>query len=384
MQSVYLDNNATTPVAPEALEAVRECLETTFGNPSSLHRAGLAAERVLESAREQIAQRMGVPKAELYFCSGATEANNTIVYGVAHAYRGRGSHIVTTAVEHPSVLEPLRQLEQEGFTISYLVPHPRYGVTAGQVCDAMRADTILVSVMQVNNETGAVFPVAELARAVKARRRDTIVHSDGVQGFGKLVSPAADLDAYSVSAHKLHGPKGAGALYVRAGVRCRPLLRGGGHESGLRAGTENIPGIAGFAAAVSAAGADRERDYARVEALRGELLQVMDSIPEAVVLSPPGAVAGTLAVSFAPIPGEVMVNALSEFGVSVSTGSACAASRNKRSHVLEALGFERRLIDASVRFSLSRMTTAEEISRVAEVLRQAVKRLRPVAERVLR
>ena len=384
MRTAYLDNNATTRVAPEAVEAVLRSLDATFGNPSSLHREGVEAERVLAAARAEIARHMGIESRELYFCSGATEANNAVIKGVARAYRGRGAHIITTAVEHPSVLEPVRHLEAEGFSVTYLEPHPEHGVTAEQVREALRPDTILVSVMHVNNETGAVYPVSAIARAVKSDRAQIVVHSDGVQAFGKLPSPAADLDAYSVSAHKLHGPKGAGALYLRKTVRCLPLLHGGGQESGLRAGTENVPGAAGFAAAAAAAAAERENDYARMQRLRNALLAAVESIAEAVVLSPPEAIGSTLAVAFPPIPGEVMVNALSERGVSVSTGSACSASRNKRSHVLEALGFPPKLVDSSVRFSLSRMTGAEEIELAVEVLPQAVRRLRPVAERVRR
>ncbi len=278
----------------------------------------------------------------------------------------------------------MRRLEEEGFSVTYLRPDPVNGLSIEQVREALRPETILVSIMQVNNETGAVFPVADIARMVKSRAKTAVVHADGVQGFGKLVSPAGALDAYSTSAHKIHGPKGAGALYLRSGVRCRPLLVGGGHEASLRAGTENVPGIAGFAAAAAAAGGGREENYRLIAAMRSQLVRAVESTGRAVMLSPPDAIATTLAVAFPPIPGEVMVNALSEAGVAVSTGSACAASRNKRSHVLEALGFEQRVIDSSVRFSLSRLNTAAEVEAVGEILAATLKRLRPVAERVLR
>ncbi len=383
MQTVYLDNNASTPVAEEALAAVRRCLETVYGNPSSLHTLGIAAERELNAARRELARLLGTAPGEVYFCSGATEANNTLISGVAGAYRARGAHIVTTTVEHPSVLEPVQELERNGFAVTYIAPHPVRGISPQQVRDALREDTVLVSIMQVNNETGAVFPVEEIARAVKAVRSAIVVHSDGVQGFGKLPAPTGALDAYSVSAHKLHGPKGVGAFYLRDGVRCKPLLLGGRHENGLRAGTENLPGVAGFAAAATAAEEHRGAACERLQGLRNELVTAFEEIPDALVLSPPDALASTVTVAFPPIPGEVMVNALSEQGVSVSTGAACAASRGKRSHVLSALGFERRSIDSAVRFSLSRLTTEDEIRRVIELLEQTVARLRPVAERVL-
>lgn len=345
---------------------------------------GIEAERELNAARRELARILRADPREVYFCSGATEANNTLISGIARASRARGTHIVTTTVEHPSVLEPVQELERNGFSVSYLAPHPVRGVLPEQVLDALRADTVLVSIMQVNNETGAIFPVEEIARAVKAVRAEIVVHSDGVQGFGKLAPPTAALDAYSVSAHKLHGPKGVGAFFLRDGVRCKPLLLGGGHEHGLRAGTENLPGAAGFAAAAGAAEQQREAAQQRMQRLKDELVTAIEQIPDAQLLSPPHALATTVAAAFPPIPGEVMVNALSEQGVSASTGAACAASRGKRSHVLEALGFERRSIDSAVRFSLSRLTTADEIRRVTELLPHTVARLRPVAERVLR
>lgn len=387
MRRVYLDNSATTRVRPEVVAAMERVLREEFGNPSSLHAMGLEAERRVEEAREAVAEALGVDPAEILFTSGGTEANNLALRGAARAHAREGRHIVTTAVEHSSVLETARDLAREGFELT-VVPVDGHGrVRTEDVVAALRPDTVLVSVMLVNNEVGTVQPVAEIGRAIARRRgrgRVPLLHVDAVQAFGKLPVQPRQLgaDLVTLSGHKIHGPKGAGALYVRRGVRLQPLLTGGDQQGGLRPGTENVPGIVGFGVAARLAAREREDTLARLRALRSRLLAGLGAaVPGALVNSPEDAAPHILNVSFPGVRGEVLVHALAERGVYVSTGSACHSRRPVISHVLAAMGLARERAEGAIRISLSRDTTGADVDALIEALREIVPSLRAVVAR---
>lgn len=357
---IYLDNAATTRVSSAAAETALQMMQNDFGNASSLHGLGIAAESALDTARKQVAQRIGAEPQEVFFTSGGSEGNNTALFGAARAKRRKGMHIITTAIEHASVLEPLRRLEEDGFSVTRLMPDANGIVTAEQVISAMREDTILVSVMMVNNEIGSVLPVEQIAKAVHRKNPQVLVHTDAVQAFCKL--PIAvkklDVDLLTVSGHKVHAPKGIGALFVRKGVRIAPLILGGGQEKGLRSGTEATPGICALGAA-----ALQTEDTTE---LKASLQEQLKEIPNIRILAETRA-PHILSVAVEGYPSEVAMRLLEEEGIYVSSGSAC--SRGHRSHVLEAIGVPSKLIDSAIRISLSGEITKEEISRVCAVLR---------------
>lgn len=385
MRDVYLDNSATTPVLPEVAAVMLEVLTKTYGNPSSLHRLGVAAERVKTAARRTLAQVCGVRESEIYFTSGGTEANNLAVKGTARRRRRRGKHLITTAVEHPSVLYACRALEAEGFSVTYLPVGHDGKVSPDSVAASLRDDTVLVSIMQVNNEVGAIQPVEKIGSLIKEKNRDTLFHVDAVQSFGKLpVNPSSwQADLVTLSAHKIHGPKGIGALYRKEGILLEPLLHGGDQETGLRPGTENMAGIAGFAEAARLALRHRERHAAQMEKLRQRLFQgMLARIPD-VTANGSGEVAPhILNVTVNGIKGEVLVHMLEEQGIYISTGSACHSRRAAPSHVLLAMGRSEQEIAASLRFSFSPLNSEEEIDYTLEKIQEAVACLRMVTRRV--
>lgn len=384
MREVYLDNSATTPVLPEVAVAMQIIHTETFGNPSSLHRMGVAAEKIKKTARRLLAEACTVKEREIYFTSGGTEANNLAVKGVARRLRRRGRHLVTTQVEHPSVLYAFRLLEKEGFALTFL-PVDRDGlVSPGAVAEAVRPDTLLVSVMHVNNEVGAIQPVAEIGRLVKEKNKETLFHVDAVQSFGKLsVQPALwQADLVTFSAHKLHGPKGIGALYRREGVLMEPLFHGGDQEGGLRPGTENMAGIAGFAEATRLAMASWADHFARLAKLKKSLLaEMLLTIPGIVCNGSEEGVPHILNVTVVGVRGEVLVHALEDQGIYISTGSACHSQRPELSHVLLAMGRNEKEIKAALRFSFSPLNTEDELGYTLEKLRVAVESIRKVTRR---
>lgn len=370
-REVYLDNCATTRATPAVVEAMARALVEDFGNPSSLHRKGLAAERFLSTARETLMAALGASAGEIIFTSGGTEANNLAIRGVAAARSGR--HLVTTALEHPSVLNAVLVLEKQGFEVTRLAPDRQGLVTAHQVEAALRPDTFLVSVMHVNNEVGSVQPVAEIAACLADRKR-IVFHVDAVQSFTKLPLDLdrVPIDLLSLSAHKIHGPKGVGLLYARRGVGIEPLLAGGRQERGLRPGTENVPGIAGFEAAVRAVGAGQVH-AAAMATLRHLLCRlVVDQVPGAALNGPdpgdPGAAPHIANFSVAGIPSEMLVHHLEDRGFYVSTGSACSSRHPEPSHVLAAMGLPPERISSAIRVSLSRFNTEAEITSFALAL----------------
>ncbi|MEK7866152.1 MAG: cysteine desulfurase family protein [Planctomycetota bacterium] len=358
---------------------MREADERAWANPSSLHADGMAARRLVEGARETVARVVGGDPREIVFTSGGTESDNLAVIGMARALRARGRHVVTSRIEHHAVLHACDALAREGFEIGFVGVSPSGAVDPDEVARALRPDTVLVSVMQANNETGAIQPIAEIAR--RCRERGVLVHTDAVQGAGKVAIDARSLgvDALSISAHKLHGPKGAGALWLRAGVPIEPLLHGGGHERQLRAGTENVAGIVGLARALELAEADRAADVPRIAALRNRLEKgILDRI-QGVRVNGANRVAGLLNVCFDAIEGEGVVLMLSHQGISCSTGSACTSSSREPSHVLAAMGVPPRTAQGSVRFSLGRDNDEAQIDATLDALVSVVQRLRAMS-----
>ncbi len=377
---IYMDYNATTPVAPEVFAAMTPYFTGEFGNAASRNHAfGWAAESAVEKARGQVAALLGCKPIEVVFTSGATESDNLALKGVAHAYRDRGRHLITTQIEHSAVLDSCKHLEKDGFEVTYL-PVSRGGiVNPDDVAKAITPKTTLVSVMLANNEIGTIQPLAEIGRICKAK--GVLFHSDAVQGVGKIPVRVGDLgvDLLSLTAHKLYGPKGVGALYVRMDsprVRLIPQMDGGGHEKGRRSGTLNVPGIVGLGAACELAGRTMGVDAARLTALRDQLWAELSLRLTDIHLNGDRTLRlpGTLHVSFGLVNGEALLLALKD--VAVSAGSACSTGSTHPSHVLRAIGVGEDLAHASVRFSLGRSTTAEDVTYVVNRLVEEVTRLR--------
>lgn len=374
MEKIYLDNAATTRVCPQAAEKMLYVMTEAYGNPSSLHTIGFEAEREMTAARQAVADRLSVDSSEIYFTSGGTEANNIALFGAAKRNGRRGKRIVTTAVEHPSVLRVMEQLEQDGFTVEYLMPDATGHISREQVEQAITADTILVSMMLVNNETGVRMPVEAAADAIRGSKSPALLHVDAVQAFCKVpIKPArVGIDLMTVSSHKIHGPKGAGALYVAGQKDFPSRVFGGGQEKNVRPGTEPLPAIAGFGAAVRAMPQPQELK-AHFETLRDKLREQLCEIPEVIVHSPEDAVPYVFSFSVPGIRAETMLHFLSSNNIFVSSGSAC--SKAKPSHVLTAMGLTPELVESSLRVSFSRFTTTEEISALTASLRQGMEQL---------
>ncbi len=378
MGTIYLDYNATCPVRPEVRTAMEPFLMDLFGNPSSLHTFGRKARAALEKIRSELLAALGDAKGRLIFTSGGTEADNLAIKGAARAGRERGRHLLVSAVEHSAVLHAAQALEEEGFRVQ-LIPVDSRGIVDLEFLErAIVSETRLVSILQGNNEVGTLQPVEEAARI--ARERGVLFHTDAVQSFGKVSLDVRRLgvDLVSLSAHKLGGPKGAGALYVREGLRLTPLLHGGPHERDLRAGTEAVPAVAGFGAAVEAT--LREQTDGTMERIRDLRDRLENGLRERVAEvefngHPEKSLPGTLNVSFLGCEGETLVAALDLAGICVSTGSACSSGSTEPSHVLVAMGLSAQRIAGSIRFSLGWATTEAEIE-------EALERIPPVIERV--
>ncbi len=379
----YLDHAATTPIVPEAKAALLAFLEGDFGNPSSVHAYGRAARRGVEDAREQVAAAIGASPAEITFTAGGTEADNLAIKGVATKLGGNGKHVVTSAFEHHAVLHSIEHLQDSGFNVTIVAVGSDGLVAPGRICDAVRRDTILVSVMAVNNEIGTVQDMSGIVAAAKDANRSTLVHSDAVQALGNIPVDVHrwGVDLASFSAHKLGGPKGVGALFVRAGVPVATQLHGGGHERGLRSGTLNAAGVAAFGAAAEVAAKEVHDKAERLLRYRTRLLEgVRAAVPDVVVNGDIDArVPGNLNVSFPGASGETLLLLLDAAGIACSSGSACQSGALDPSHVLLALGLEPRLADGSIRFSLGRASTEEDVSAVLNVLPEIVERARKAA-----
>ena len=367
----YLDNAATTQPCAAAVEAMSHAMTTAWGNPSSLHRLADPARELMKQARRSVAAAMGAEPERVFFTSGGTEADNWAIFSSVQRMGKRGKHLITTAVEHHAVLHAFQKLEQQGFEVTYLQPEPDGMVTAEALKAALRKDTVFVSVMMVNNETGAVMPVQAMARAVHRNREDAIFHTDAVQGFLKVPFKAKTLgaDLITVSAHKIHGAKGAGALYIQPKLPLPPHQIGGGQENNFRSGTEAVPAIAAFGAACEAYAPRAAADMAEMSRLR-DLARAQLSAIEGVTLLPQPANAAPHIVSLSVpgIPSQGLINRLQDREVYVSAGSACA--KGHRSHVLTALELPNEVVDSAIRVSLSADTTEAEILQLADALRE--------------
>lgn len=360
MNEIYLDNSATTKVCSAAISKMVETMEKNYGNPSSLHSKGFEAEKELKLARQALSDVLCADSDEIIFTSGGTESNNMAIFGAVKLNSRYGKHIVTTAIEHPSVLNPIKELEKEGFKVTYLTPDKNGNVSVDDVYEAITPETILVSMMMVNNETGAIMPIYEAEKAIKEKAPHALFHVDCVQGFGKLSLDLRKIkiDLLSASAHKIHGPKGIGLLYIRKGVRLPARVFGGGQEKGLRSGTEGMPLITGFAAAAKELEAPNKA-LLKMQELNNLARKLLLEIPDVIIQSPENALPYIINFSLPGIRSEIMLHYLSSFGVYVSSGSACAGG--EKSHVLSAMNLPNEQIDSSIRVSFSQYTTEEEI-----------------------
>ena len=380
MREVYLDNSATTACFPEVAQRMHDISVEQYGNPSSMHHKGVEAERIVSQARKTLAGILKVPDKTLLFTSCGTESDNLAIIGGALAAKRRGKHLITTRIEHPAVLESMHHLEEEGFEVTYL-PVDRHGVVSPEsVEEAIRDDTILVSVMHTNNEIGSVQPVAEIGERIKQRNREILFHVDAVQGFGKaeILPKKMKIDLLSVSAHKIHGPKGMGLLYCGEKVRLRNLIYGGGQQGGLRSGTENVPGIAGMALAAQMLYSDLQGDREKLFSLRERLIDGIGDLPDVYVNGMPGREGAPhiLSVTVPGVRAEVLLHALEEKGVYVSSGSACSSNRPHLSETLKAIGIRREDLDSTIRISLSVLNTQDEIDQAVQALQETVPFLR--------
>ena len=375
---IYLDNSATTKPSKACLDAMTDALTENFGNPSSLYKIGLDAEKIVKHAREVIAASIGADPSEVYFTSCGSESDDTAIFGAWNARKKQGKRIITTAVEHPAVLRCFEKLEQEGADVKYIPVLKDGNLDMDAFKKLLNEDTIFVSVMHVNNETGAIFPIEEISREVR-KYPNIIFHSDCVQSYGKIPLDVNKMgvDMISLSGHKVHASKGIGALYVRKGIHIPPYILGGGQEAGFRSGTENVAGIAGFGAAVEDMHmvSPEPKEY-----LRKKLLEEIEDI---TINSPENNVSSVLNVSFLGCRGEVLLHMLEQDGIYVSTGSACS-SHKKGSHVLTAQGLTNEQIDGAVRFSFGCDNTVEEMDIVVEKLKKYVKMQRRLRKAVKR
>ena len=379
-KEIYLDNAATTRVYPSVCEKMVEVMSKNFGNPSSLHMKGFTAEQYVKEAKKTIASVLKVDVKEIVFTSGGTESNNMAIIGAAMANKRRGNHLITTSIEHASVYNPFIWLEEQGFEVTYLPVDHRGVVSLDALEKALRDDTILVSVMAVNNEIGTIQPLDEIGAMIKKKNPQILFHVDAIQGFGKIeIYPTRwQIDLLSVSGHKLHGPKGVGFLYIKDKVKVRPLILGGGQQKDMRSGTENVPGIAGLGEAVCCVFENFSEKQNRLYELRDMFVSALEEM-EGVKINGfahrvsdinlhQGPAPHVVSASFENIRAEVLLHALEERGIYVSSGSACSSNHPAISGTLQAIGTEKKYLDATIRFSLCYDTTEEELKECLEVL----------------
>ena len=372
---IYLDNSATTKVCPEAVRAATEAMTDVYGNPSAVHSSGVRAKNILEGSRHTIAKALGADAGEIYFAHSGTLANNTAIFGAVNARRKMGNTIVTTRLEHPSVFRCMDVLEEQGFKVIRLSPGRNGAFSAEELLNAVTKNTILVSAQLVNNETGSINPVELISRAVKRVSSPALIHVDAIQGFGKMpVKPSKmGVDLLTISGHKIHAPKGVGALYIRKNLSIKPFVSGGGQENGMFSGTEPLPAIAGFGAAAAAI-PSYSAQLTKTKQLRDYTLSLLRDIPSLHINSSPDALPYILNISLRGIPSQVLINFLSEKGIYVSAGSAC--KKGHRSEVLTAMGLPPDIIDSAIRVSFSRYTSADEAEIFASAVKEAVNNIR--------
>lgn len=376
----YLDNSATTKVSERVKDIVIKTMTEDFGNPSSLHMKGIEAEKYLRDAREIIAKTLKAAEKEIIFTSGGTESNNFALIGIAEAYKRAGKHIVTTAIEHASVSDTMKYLKEQGFSVTYLNVDKSGRIDVKELKNSVTDDTILVSVMYVNNEIGAIEPIEEIGKIIKEKNPNTIFHVDAIQAFGKYkIHPKKlKIDALSVSGHKIHGPKGIGFLYVSDKVKIKPIIHGGGQQRGMRSGTDNVPGVAGMGLAVKEAYTNMEEKVCEMTQLKDYLIDSLLNLDDVRVNSEKGNAGAPhiVSVSFLGVRSEVMLHALEEKGVYVSSGSACSSNKPSVSATLKGIGLDKEALDSTLRFSLCDTTTKEEIDYAIEAVKELLPKLR--------
>ncbi len=380
MREVYLDNSATTKAYECVGEIVKKVMCEDYGNPSSLHRKGVQAEQYIKEAKETFAKLMKVKDKEIFFTSGGTESDNLALRGAAAANQRAGKHLITSAIEHPAIINTMRHLEEEGFRVTFL-PVDRYGrIRLDALKEALCEDTILVSIMYVNNEVGSVQPIQEAASIVKAYNKNILFHVDAVQGFGKyrIYPKKLKVDLCSVSGHKIHGPKGTGVLYIGENVKIKPIVFGGEQQKNVRSGTENVPGIAGISLAARTIYQDLDVKVAKMRNLKKHFIEGVSRIEDTTVhgLYDETSAPHIISVGFAGIRSEVLLHALEEKGIYVSSGSACASNHPQVSGVLKGIGASQEFLDATLRFSMSEFTMPEEIDYTLDTLYNIVPKLR--------
>ena len=393
---VYLDNSATTKITEGVRDIMLKVLYEDYGNPSSMHMMGVIAERYMKESAQQIADCLKVDSKEIVFTSCGTEANNLALIGAAFAYHRRGKHIITSRIEHPSVHQPLIFLEENDYSLDFIPVDSAGRIIKNKLYQAIKEDTLMVSLMYVNNEIGAVQDIEEIAREIKAIKKDIIFHVDAIQAFGKyrIYPKRMGIDLLSVSGHKIHGPKGIGALYVSEGIRLKPIVFGGGHQKGLRSGTENVPAIAGLGLAATQLYRDFENKTEGMYGLKQYLIRELSKL-EGVTINglPPECTKDfdmehikmtaphIISISFRGVRSEVLLHALEERGVYISSGSACSSHHPKPSATLTAIGIPKELMDSTLRVSLSDMTTKEEIEYALEQIKDILPSLRRFTRR---
>jgi len=377
---VYLDNSATTAAFPEVGDLVARVMCDTYGNPSSMHHKGLEAENIIKDAREIIAKSLKCDPKEILFTSGGTESDNMALLGVADANNRMGKHIITTRIEHHAILETTEHLKDMGYEITYLPVDEKGIISLSELEAAIRPDTILVSIMHTNNEIGSVQPIAEAGELIKRVNPRTLFHTDAVQGYGKyVINPRKmGIDLLSVSAHKIHGPKGVGFLYIGNKVKIHPIIFGGGQQKGMRSGTENVPGIAGMAEAVKLCYKNLNEDIDRLYTLKEYFTDNVLKIEGTSINGPVGRESAPhiISLSVKGVRAEVLLHALEDKGIYVSSGSACASNRPALSSVLQAIHIDKSLVDSTIRISMSVHTTKEELEYTLEALNAVIPMLR--------
>lgn len=372
----YLDNSATTKCSGRAVDLMVKVLSEDYGNPSSLHLMGAEAEKYIRDARRKIAGTIKAEGKEIIFTSGGTESNNLAVLGGVEANKRAGRHIITTSVEHASVWQPMKYLEESGYRVTYLPVDACGRISLAALEEALDEETIFVSVMHVNNEIGTIEPVAEAAKLVRAKAKRALIHVDAIQSYGKMkINPQKlDVDMLSVSGHKIHGPKGSGFLYVRDKTKIRPILLGGGQQKGIRSGTENVPAIAGLGEAAAEIYENIEEKTDRMYDLREYFIREVTKMKDVTVNGSAGRKSAPhiISVSVEGVRSEVLLHSLEEKEIYVSAGSACSSNRNSVSRTLEAIGLKKDLLDSTVRLSLCGATTKEEIDYTLEALEEII------------
>ena len=379
----YLDNSATTVCEPGVVEKVVQMMSVVFGNPSAMHNKGVEAENYVKEAKEIIAKTLKVQEKEIIFTSGGTESNNLAIMGCGAANHRMGKHLITTKIEHPSVGNVMKHMEDEGFEVTYLPVDENGIVKLDKLREALRPDTMLVSVMYVNNEVGAVQPIEEIGQIVKANNRSTLFHVDAIQGYGKyrIYPKKMGIDLLSVSGHKIHGPKGIGFLYCDSKVKIKPILFGGGQQRDLRSGTENVPGIVGLAEAAKEIYTDFEEKMERLYDVKAYFVEKLAELENVKIngLTGKNSAPHVVSVSFPGVRSEVLLHSLEEREIYASAGSACASNKPAVSETLKAMNVPKEHLDSTLRFSFSVHTTKEEIDYCIEVLKGLLPMLRRYA-----